>query len=83
MPFTNLAPLTPPLRYTTSRFVIMETTNGVYNRSLYEAITPNSALMWQRAQVRGGGGRVQQELVRGHHAQQCADVAEGSGGWGG
>ena len=56
MPFTNLAPLTPPLRYTTSRFVIMETTNGVYNRSLYEAITPSSALMWQRVQVRGGGG---------------------------
>ena len=34
----------------------METTNGVYNRSLYEAITPSSALMWQRVQARGGGG---------------------------
>ena len=26
----------------------------MYNRSLYEAITPSSALMWQRVQVRGG-----------------------------
>ena len=39
-------------RYTTNRFVIMETTNGVYNKTLYDAIKPQSVLMWQRVQVR-------------------------------
>lgn len=56
-------------RYTTDDFVIMETTNSVYNKSLYDLIQPNCALTWQRVQVRGGGvaiwgwvsRRVQQE----------------------
>lgn len=29
----------------------METTNGLYNKSLYDAIVPECALMWQRVQV--------------------------------
>eukprot|EP00195_Chlamydomonas_chlamydogama_P006390 CAMPEP_0202898474 /NCGR_PEP_ID=MMETSP1392-20130828/6989_1 /ASSEMBLY_ACC=CAM_ASM_000868 /TAXON_ID=225041 /ORGANISM="Chlamydomonas chlamydogama, Strain SAG 11-48b" /LENGTH=648 /DNA_ID=CAMNT_0049584415 /DNA_START=109 /DNA_END=2053 /DNA_ORIENTATION=- len=41
--------------YTTDRFVVMETTNGVYNASLYDLITPQSALMWQRVQVANWG----------------------------
>lgn len=44
-------------RYTTDDFVIMETTNSVYNKSLYDLIQPNCALTWQRVQVRGGGWR--------------------------
>lgn len=33
----------------------METTNGIYNKSLYDAIQPHALLMWQRAQVANFG----------------------------
>jgi hypothetical protein len=33
----------------------METTNGIYNKELFELIQPKCVLMWQRVQVRGEG----------------------------
>ncbi|EFJ52468.1 hypothetical protein VOLCADRAFT_86598 [Volvox carteri f. nagariensis] len=36
--------------YTTDVFVVMETTNGVYNKELYDLIQPKCVLMWQRVQ---------------------------------
>jgi hypothetical protein len=41
--------------YVTPRFVSMETTNSVFNHTLYELyITPASALSWQRAYISNG-----------------------------
>ena len=34
----------------------METTNGIYNKSLYDEISIQSALMWQRVQVMSAHG---------------------------
>ena len=42
-------------RDTTDKFVVMETTNGIYNKELFELIQPKCVLMWQRVQVRGEG----------------------------
>eukprot|EP00873_Tetraselmis_striata_P025707 jgi/Tetstr1/445971/TSEL_000300.t1 len=47
--------------YTTDRFLILETTNGVYNKSLYDVLQPECALMWQRVQVANMGARSGQE----------------------
>ena len=32
----------------TPQFVVMETTNSVFNRKLFDLITPESVLTWQR-----------------------------------
>ncbi len=34
----------------------METTNGIYNKTLYDMIHAKAVLMWQRVQVGNGGG---------------------------
>ncbi|GFR48281.1 hypothetical protein Agub_g10056 [Astrephomene gubernaculifera] len=49
--------------YTTDKFVIMETTNGLYNKSLYDLIQPRCVLMWQRAQLANFGARSGSEWV--------------------
>mmetsp|Transcript_13709 Transcript_13709/g.38800 ORF Transcript_13709/g.38800 Transcript_13709/m.38800 type:complete len:662 (+) Transcript_13709:123-2108(+) len=57
--------------YTTGRFVIMETTNGMYNKDLYDSITPSCALMWQRVQVANlgaGSGEEWTELFQAHNS---------------
>lgn len=44
--------------YATPTLVVMETTNGIYDRSLYnpETIKPQTALSWQRAAIATGFG---------------------------
>ncbi|GIL94293.1 hypothetical protein Vretimale_537, partial [Volvox reticuliferus] len=49
--------------YTTDKFVVMETTNGIYNKELYDLIQPKCVLMWQRAQVANFGAREGSEWV--------------------
>eukprot|EP00197_Chlamydomonas_leiostraca_P012814 CAMPEP_0202861356 /NCGR_PEP_ID=MMETSP1391-20130828/2783_1 /ASSEMBLY_ACC=CAM_ASM_000867 /TAXON_ID=1034604 /ORGANISM="Chlamydomonas leiostraca, Strain SAG 11-49" /LENGTH=764 /DNA_ID=CAMNT_0049540735 /DNA_START=73 /DNA_END=2368 /DNA_ORIENTATION=- len=49
--------------YTTDRFVVMETTNGVYNKRLYDHIPQECALVWQRALVANLGATGGQEWV--------------------
>ncbi|GIL72060.1 hypothetical protein Vretimale_537 [Volvox reticuliferus] len=41
----------------------METTNGIYNKELYDLIQPKCVLMWQRAQVANFGAREGSEWV--------------------
>ncbi|GAX78296.1 hypothetical protein CEUSTIGMA_g5738.t1 [Chlamydomonas eustigma] len=50
--------------YSTDKLVIMETTNGIYNQSLYDHIQPECVLMWQRAQVANLGAATGKEWVR-------------------
>lgn len=47
--------------YTTDTLVIMETTNGIYNQSLFDLIKPSCALMWQRVQLANFGARSGEE----------------------
>ncbi|KAG1673709.1 hypothetical protein FOA52_010578 [Chlamydomonas sp. UWO 241] len=57
--------------YTSDRLVIMETTNGVYEPSLYDAIHTRCALMWQRVQVANLGadsGRAWVDLFSKHNS---------------
>ncbi|GLC34600.1 hypothetical protein PLESTB_001243800 [Pleodorina starrii] len=49
--------------YTTDAFVVMETTNGIYNKNLYDKIQPKCVLMWQRVQVANFGAREGSEWV--------------------
>ncbi|KXZ50243.1 hypothetical protein GPECTOR_17g881 [Gonium pectorale] len=49
--------------YTTDTFVVMETTNGIYNKDLYDLIQPKCVLMWQRVQVANFGARTGGEWV--------------------
>ncbi|KAG2499635.1 hypothetical protein HYH03_002574 [Edaphochlamys debaryana] len=49
--------------YTTDQFVVMETTNGIYNKTLYDLISHRSVLMWQRVQVANYGARSGPEWV--------------------
>ncbi len=49
---TSASPLCPAARsYTTDSLFVIETTLGIYNHSLYDAITHECALIWQRVLV--------------------------------
>jgi hypothetical protein len=60
--------------------VVIETTNGIYNHSLYtEHISPKTALTWQRVQVAnmmtgGGGGSEWVRLFAMHNSGTVSDI---------
>lgn len=50
--------------YATPTMVVMETTNGIYNRSLYRHISAQTALSWQRAALATAAARSGREWTQ-------------------
>lgn len=49
----------------------METTNGMYNKSMYDAIHPRCALTWQRVQVSTKSGQAAFALASSYYVNHA------------